>query len=375
MKVVHIFKDFFPPTTGGIEQHLHLLSTTQAREADVTVLVPGRTTVTTEERVGGVRVIRAAEFGRYASAPLCPTMPIWLRRLRPDIVHVHFPNPMGDLTYLVSGWRGPLVVTYHADIIRQKRLLPFYRPVIRTFLNRAHRILATSADYIESSEWLSAYRDKCVVVPLGIDTAKVRAREEDTQAVCDVRREYGDRIVLFVGVLRYYKGLDVLLRAMVDVDGHAVIVGRGEERQELAASADRLGIAGRVTFAGEVSDERLRLLTAASDVFVLPSIDRCEAFGLSQVEAMACGKPVVATNLPTGVRFVNQHEVTGLLVEPGDATALASALTRLLDNPELRSRLGSAARHRVESEFTADRMVARTFDVYRDVLQQASIRN
>ncbi len=370
MKVVHIFKDYYPPTTGGIEQHMNVLCRGLAPQADVTVLVPSRSRRTIRERLGGVSVLRVPEFGRYASAPLCPTMPMELRRLRPDLVHIHFPNPMGDLTCLLSGWKAPLVLTYHADIIKQRSLLPLYQPVIELLFRRVRRIIATSTDYIASSPLLSRYRHLCTVIPFGVDLDTLSLCDGEAVAMDKLRSEHGGRLILFVGVLRYYKGLDVLLRAMCKVKGQLLVVGRGPERRVLEAMADQLGISGRVSFLGEISESELRILRHACDVFALPSIDRCEAFGIAQVEAMACGKPVVGSDLPTGVRFVNQHGRTGLLVPPGEPDALADGLNRLLEDPDLRARFGCSARERVEREFTAERMIARTMNVYREVLSR-----
>lgn len=373
MTIVHVFKDFYPPTVGGIEQHLHLLCRTLARMVPTVVLVPSRSRRTVEECVDGIRVIRVPEFGRYASAPLCPTLPLWLRRLQPDIVHLHFPNPMGDLGYLTSRVDSPLVVTYHADIIKQRRLLPAYRPVLKLLFDRARRIIATSPDYIASSSLLSQYADRTVVVPFGVDPARLCLRDEEVETVQEIRRRHHDRLVLFVGVLRYYKGVDVLLRAMRAVNGHAIVVGRGADQRGLRELATSVGVAERVTFAGEIGDDQLRILLHAADVFALPSIDRCEAFGIAQLEAMACGTPIVSSDLPTGVRFVNQDGVTGFRVPPGDAQALATALNRVLDDRVLAARLGQAARARVAREFTAELMTARTLDVYRQVLSSVAM--
>jgi glycosyltransferase involved in cell wall biosynthesis len=369
MKVVHIFKDYYPPTTGGIEQHISLLCRLLAKKIDVTVMIPGRSIRRGEDSLQGVRIIRVPEFGRFASAPLCPTAPFELNRLRPDIVHLHFPNPMGDLSYLLGGRNIPLLVTYHADIIRQKSFLPLYRPVLRRLFKNVSRIIVGSEEYIASSALLCEYRRKCTIIPYGVDIEALVPRNGESAQIDSIRHETGGKLVLFVGALRYYKGLDVLLSAMVKVAGHLAVVGRGTEDKALKHLASQLGVGDRVTFYGEVSDLKLRTLYNAADVFVLPSTNRCEAFGIVQLEAMACGKPVVSTDLPTGVRFVNQHEITGLIVRPGDPEALANALNRLLGDAALRSNLGSAARRRTKQEFSAGQMAARTLELYREILE------
>lgn len=368
MRVVHLFKDYFPPTPGGIEQHMQLLCTRLARDLDVTVLVPSRSRRRVEERLDGVRVIRVPEFGRYAAAPLCPTMPRELTRLHPDLVHLHFPNPMGDVAYLTAARRVPLVISYHADVVRHRALLPLYRPLLARTFAAASRIIGGSAEYVASSGVLATYREKCAIVPYGVDFAAFALRDGEARAVEQRRATYGDRIILFVGVLRHYKGVDFLLRALCNVRAHAVIAGQGPMEREWRRMAGELGVNDRVTFLGPVSDAERRLLLHACALLVLPSIDRREAFGISQLEAMACGKPVIATDLPTGVRFVNRDGVTGLLVPPGDEAALARAITRLLDDLDLRARLGRAARERVEREFSAERMVERTRQVYEEVV-------
>lgn len=369
MRVVHIFKDYYPPTTGGIEQHMHLLCTALAKELEVFVLVPSRSRKKVADQIDGVQVIRVPEFGRYASAPLCPTAPRELLRLRPDIVHLHFPNPMGDLTYLFSGTRAPLVISYHADIIKQRAYLRFYRPVLERLFRRAAQIIAASEDYVASSEFLRERADRTCIIPYGIEPDSFALRNGEHMEAERLRQELGAPVVMFVGALRYYKGLDVLIRAMTQVEARAVIVGRGSD-SELSTLAAALGVADRIVFTGEVSAGQLRVLVNAADVLVLPSIDRCEAFGIALLEGMACSKPVISTDLPTGLRLVNQHEVNGLRVPPGDPDALAKALNRVLGDRDLRVRLGEAGRRRVMGEFSSARMVSRTLQVYGEVLER-----
>lgn len=373
MKVVHIFKDYYPPTTGGIEQHMNLLCKRLARDLQVVVLVPSRSHRRIEEQIEGVKVIRVPEFGRYPSAPFCPSMPVELYRLRPNLVHLHFPNPTGDFSYLMSCCVAPAVMTYHADVVTQRFQLWLYRPIFNKILcKRIRRIIVASQEYLMSSPFISRYRDKCTTIPYGVDFESLSFHDGDAARVEAIRRRHGDRIVLFVGVLRPYKGLEVLIRAMKNIAGRLLIVGRGPQQSRLEGLARQLGVEDRVIFLGEVCQSEHRVLLHACDVFVLPSIDRSEAFGIAQLEAMVCGKPVVASDLPTGVRFVNRHGVTGFLTPPGDVHSLAHAINRLLDDPELRAGFGRAGRERVQREFTLEQMVARTLKVYQEALSSGT---
>jgi glycosyltransferase involved in cell wall biosynthesis len=372
MKIVHVFKDCYPPITGGIEQHINLLcrklARNFAREVDVTVLAPSRSVHRMEEQREGVRIIRVPEFGRYMSVPLCPTAPIELHRLRPEIVHLHFPNPMGDITLFLSASKVPFVVTYHADIIKQKLFLPAYQPFMRLIFKKARRIIFSARENMSSFSLRSEHRDKCVVVPFGVDIEAFALRDREAIEADEMRLQLGGQIVLFVGAVRYYKGLDVLLNAMPKVHGRLIVAGRGTESEALKKIADDLAVNEKVVFCGEVSPSRLRILLNAADIFVLPSINRCETFGMAQLEAMACSKPVVSTDLPTGVQSVNRNGITGLVVPPGEPNALANALNHLLSNPGLRAEFGNAARRRIEREFNVDRMASKTLEIYREVL-------
>jgi rhamnosyl/mannosyltransferase len=368
MHVVHLGK-FYWPYHRGIETYLKLLCERLLEGCDLDVLVANTRWRTVVETINGVDVTRLGRLAEINSTSLCWQLPARLRRLRPDIVHVHLPNPWAEWCYFAAGCPGKLVVSFHSDIIRQKMLLRLHAPVHRRFLAKAARVLVATPRHIEFSPFLSQLpADRCTVIPYGIDIAQYRATEEVTRRATELRAQIGAPLILFVGHLVYYKGVDVLLDAMRDVAAHAVIVGRGPLEAHLRARADALGISRRVHFLGEVSEEELRALYHACDVFCLPSTQRSEAFGIVQLEAFACGKPVVSTNLPSGVPWVNLHEQTGLIVEPGDARSLAAALTRLLSNDDFRSACGQRAYQRVCGEFSADRMAAATLQVYSDVI-------
>lgn len=368
MRVLHLYKAYHP-VLGGIENHLRLLAEGQAaRGHAVTVLVSGADHRTSVVQRNGVRVIRAGRLTTLAATPLCPALPLLLARARPELVHLHHPFPPGDLATLLAARRTPLVVTYHSDIVRQRRLARALTPLFRRTLRRAARIIATSPAYIRSSPLLAPLASRCRVVPLGVPLDGFATT--DPAYVAALRARFPGPLVLFVGRLRYYKGADRLVRAMAHVPARAIFVGgdatvRRADLEQLAAS---LGVAERVHFVGEQPEPELRAFYHAADVFVLPAVERSEAFGMVQVEAQAAGLPVVTTELGTGTSYVTLHGRTGFVVPPDDVPALARALHVLVANPELAHALGAAGRARAAREFSLERMLERIEDVYAEAL-------
>lgn len=366
MRILHVYKDYFP-VPGGIENHIKLLAEGQAAAGhDVTVLVTAPGARTQVEQAGGVRIIKAGRLAEVASTPLSLSLPIHLYRQRPDITHLHFPYPPGELAQwpLLAARR--TVLSYHSDIVRQKRLVKLYHPLMMRILRRVDRIVVSSPAYLETSPVLAQVRERCAVIPLGI--AQERFRHVPPEIVEEVRRSLGPGpLVLFVGVLRYYKGLNYLLEAMRQVPARLVIVGEGPEGPALREQTEALGLTGQVMFAGRIEDEALPAYYHAADIFCLPASERSEAFGLVQVEALSAGRPVVSTELGTGTSYVNQDGVSGLIVPPRDAHALAQALSRLLQDAALRESLAAGARQRAEL-FTAERMLAEIEALYGEVL-------
>ncbi|TAK37042.1 MAG: glycosyltransferase [Chloroflexota bacterium] len=367
MRVLHVYKNYFP-TVGGIENHVRLLChELQKLDVEPAVLVANTSRRTQVDQVGGVRVTRAGRIGFAASTPLSLSLFRQMQIQRPDLVHLHFPYPIGELAYLLCGHHARLVITYHADIVKQKKLLLVYGPFMRAILRRADRILISNPRLLETSPHLTPVADKCVTIPFGLDlsqfeiTAQVRAR------AAEIRQQAGKPIVLFVGLLRYYKGLDYLLRAMPTVDAHLRLVGQGPMEGELRQLTTELGLGDRVRFCGQVDDQELLASYHAAEIFVLPSSHRSEAFGLVQLEAMACGLPVICTELGTGTTYVNRHGETGLVVPPRDPAALAETLNVLLRDAELRQRLGQGGLARVRRDFNARRMADEVLSIYQEM--------
>ncbi len=364
LRIVQIYKDY-APVVGGIENHIQALAQgLAARGHDVAVLVTNQARRTETITMNGVRVIKAARLAHLASTPLSLDLMLQARHLHADVVNLHMPYPPGDLAALAID--APLVVTYHSDIVRQQRLLQIYRPFLNATLRRAASIITTSAPYIQLSPFLRQYAEKCRVMPLSVDAD--RFVNVVPEAVATVRQRHNidshARVVLSVGVLRYYKGLHILLDAMRHVDATHVVVGDGPECEHLEQVAAEYGIAERVRFAGRVSDNDLPAYYHAADVFVLASHLRAEAFGIVLLEAMASGLPMVSTELGTGTSVVNQHGETGFVVPPADPYALARALQVLLANDDLRRWMGNQARERVLAHYTHDRMIDGTLAVY-----------
>jgi len=349
-----------------MENHIRALAEEQVRRGlNVSVLVTSLTKETSITEMNGVRLIRAGRLATVASTPLSAALPRLLARERPDIAHLHFPYPVGELSQLFFGKAKRVVLTYHSDVVRQKRILQFYKPFLRRVLAMADCIIATSDRYVRSSPYLGSVEHKCRVIPLGIDPAPfVNADPEKARRI---REDYGSPLLLFVGKLRYYKGLQFLLEAMKGIDARLLVAGTGPMEAEWKGIAASPGVSGKVTFLGEVEDDDLPALYHACDFFVLPASERSEAFGLVQVEAMMCGKPVVSTELGTGTSFVNLNDTTGFVVPPQDARGLGEAARKLLSDGETLSRMGKAAKERALREFSLVTMADRTIDLYKEL--------
>jgi len=387
LRVTMVNKYYSPPHLGGVENVVRTLSEglVEYAGARVRALVSNESRERVEEKIGGVEVVRLPRQLALSSAPVAAGMPRALRdelrRQGPggpepaDVVNLHSPYPWGELSFLWARLAVPSVALYHSDIVRQKGLLAAYRPFLERFLDRVDLIVTSSPNMVRSSDFLAPRAEKCRVVPFGLPARCFTATPAVLGRAAELRAAHaGRKTVLFVGRLVYYKGVDVLLRAMPRVDADLVVIGRGPLEAQLRGFASASGIARRVTFLPPQANEELSAWYQAADVFCLPSVARSEAFGLVQIEAHAAGTPVVSTDLPTGVPYANPDGVTGLTVPPGDSLALAAALNRLLNDDDLRARLGRQAQARALREFTVPRMVASTLDVYTEAIARHAHR-
>lgn len=351
MKVLHFYRTYFPETHGGLEQVIRqicLNTKDYGVESRVLTLCdyPSAEILHSEE----ADVVQVKRHAEIASCSL--SLSIWRQYAEQiewaDVINLHYPWPFGDLIYLLTRTNKPTVVTYHSDIIRQKVLKVMYRPLEWFFLNSVDRIVATSPNYLQTSNQLQQYKNKVDIIPIGIDASSFP--EADTTLVQGLVDQYGCDFFLFVGVLRYYKGLHILLDAMVGADFQVVIAGAGPIEAQLKQQVVRLGLKN-VHFVGYVSEVEKSVLYGLCRAVVLPSFLRSEAFGVTLLEGAMHGKALVSAEIGSGMSHINIDGETGLVVEPGCSKSLRGALEKLRDG-DLAQRLGQGAQQRYERLFT-----------------------
>ncbi|CAD5107394.1 glycosyltransferase family 4 protein [Zestomonas carbonaria] len=368
MRVLHFFKTYLPETVGGIEQVIYQICQSGiAHGIESQVLTLSKDPEPSELMVADHRVHRARLDLQLASTGFSYSVLGRLKALaaQADVINYHFPWPFMDVLHFAARIDKPTVVTYHSDIVRQKHLLKLYRPLMNRFLGSVDRIVAASPNYLETSEVLAHYRDKTSVIPYGLDKATYPV--PDTARLDHWRQRFGPRFFLFVGVMRYYKGLHILLEAARGTGYPVVIVGAGPLEQELRAQASSLGL-GHIHFAGRLADEDKVALLQLCSAIVFPSHLRSEAFGISLLEGAMYGKPMISSEIGTGTSYINIHGETGLVVPPGNPEAFREAMRTLWDDPDLAMQMGVRAEQRYWQLFTAERMGQQTAALYRELL-------
>lgn len=369
MRVLHFFKTYLPETVGGIEQVIYqLCQSTRAHGVDSEVLTLSADPQPSEVQVGDHRVHRAKLDLQLASTGFSYSVLGRLKELaaQADLLHYHFPWPFMDVLHFAARIDKPFVVSYHSDIVRQKYLLQLYRPLMRHFLDRADCIVAASPNYLESSEVLNHYRDKTRVIPYGLDQASYP--QPAAERLLHWQRLLGPRFFLFVGVLRYYKGLHVLLEAVAGTGYPLVIAGAGPMEQELRNQAVALGLSN-IHFVGRIDEEDKSALLQLCSAFVFPSHLRSEAFGISLLEAAMFGKPMISCEIGSGTSHINLQGETGLVVPPSDPLALRAAMQELWDNPVRAAEMGARAVARYQALFTSAQMGQQMAGLYRELVR------
>lgn len=365
MEILHLGK-YFPPEPGGIEVVVRSFSEATSAEFSNYCLVATRTGKTRVETSGGTTVHYLRQSGTFLLSPVLPALPWVLHRLRRrgrfSVLLLHYPNPMAILSLFLSLLARPkrekLVVWFHADVLLEERwkraIFALYRPLEEYVLRRVDAFVGATPHHVPRSPVFKRFKDRSGIIPYAVPDDWFRTTGEEAARGEAIRRRVGGRFLLFVGRLVPYKGLDTLLRAAGDIPCRIVIAGTGPLEDALRSDIASLGLEGKVALAGGVGEIRPYYL--GCDFLVLPSSSALEGFGIVQIEAMALGKPVVSSDLPTGVTYVNVDGETGLTFPVGDAAALAAACRRLLADDPLRLRLGAAARKRAFELFSYSAM-------------------
>ncbi|EHL29313.1 glycosyltransferase [Legionella drancourtii] len=367
MNILHVYKTFLNDTFGGVEQTIYQMAKANDPRFSHTVLSLSKDWQETEITHEGIKNLCYKENFSIASNSISFSLLRDFNKIaqKTDVIHYHFPWPFADVLHLFWRIKKPSVLTYHSDIVRQQQLLFFYRPLMNRFLSSVDRIVATSPNYLASSPTLQKYKDKVTAIPIGLNRASypVPTAEQYTYW----RNSFGNRFFLFIGVLRYYKGLHILLDALKNTTFPVLIVGTGPLEEELKVYANKLNLT-HVHFLGRLSDtDKMALLDLCLSV-LFPSHLRSEAFGISLLEGAMMGKPLISAEIGTGTSFINVNGETGFVIPPDDAVALRDAMQFIWDNPRESALMGENAAARYQALFTGDRMVAEYGKVYEDIV-------
>lgn len=373
MNILHVYRTYFPDTQGGLEETIRqICSAAGVYGITSTVLATSDNPHPKEIQLPEAKVIRVKKHIEIASCSISFSADATFSELceEADVIHYHFPWPFVDYLHLRNRPSKPTIVTYHSDIVRQRFLGALYKPVMQRFLRSVDRIVCTSPNYFATSDVLSNFEEKVEVIPIGLDEKTFPS--PNTECLEETEKEFGRDFFLFVGVLRYYKGLHILLDAAKDAPYRIVIAGSGPTELELKEHAERLNLKN-VVFAGFVSDEKKMALFSLSRATVFPSYMRSEAFGVTLLEGAMSSKPLISTEVGSGTSHINTDSETGFVVPPGSPKALRRAMDQLHSRPEMAALMGRKARKRFERLFTGQIMAARYANIYSELSGKALI--
>jgi len=372
MKVLHFYKTYLPDTIGGGETVINQIAKgTQLLGVSTEVLSLSQNIDHKTLEIDGHLVHRCQTTFEVASTPFSISAFSRFKELakQADIIHYYFPYPFTDILHFVTQANKPTVVTYLSDIIKQENLLKLYRPVKRHFLESVDHIVATSPNYLESSPILSRFADKTSIIPIGLN--KNSYPKPSNEILNFWKEKFGSRFFLFIGVLRYYKGLHTLIEAAKNTDYPIIIVGSGLMESELKQQVKDTGV-HNIYFAGQLDEVDKQALLELCCALIFPSHLRSESFGVSLIEGAMYGKPLVSCEIGTGTTYINIDKETGVVIPPNDSAALQQAMDYLWNNPIEASAMGQRAEARYWELFTAKEMAASYMELYKKLLNENS---
>jgi len=366
MKVLHIYKTYHSDTRGGIEESIRqiCLQTAKAGVLNTVISLSKKIKKCETIQLPECTLIRYPVTFEISSNPVSISLLFDFKKLIKDknILHYYFPWPFADILHLFAGRKKKYILTYQSDIIKQRFLIHVYSFLMRWFIKKADYITVSSENYFNSSPYIWKFEQKCRIIPLGIDPASYPEVKKNSLKLLDKKTE--TNFFLFIGVLRYYKGLEYLIKAASGTPFKIIIAGKGPMEQKLKHEVKSLHLESQVIFLGAVTEEEKIALLNKCRAFVFPSHLRSEAFGISLLEAAMCGVPMITCDIGTGTTFINIHENTGIVVEPEDDVQLRAAMNRFYKDQKLAEKMGKNARERFLNVFTADKMGKRFLDIY-----------
>lgn len=358
----------FYPIGGGVEKVMYDLMTGISERGiycDMMCASADRNSMTVKINEYA-NLICTRTWTKKAATMISPEM-IWkLRKIcrNYDIIHVHHPDPMACMALFCSGYDGKVILHWHSDIQKQKTLLKLYEPLQNWLIRRADCIVGTTPVYLEKSPFLKDVQEKTVCLPIGVEPVYKDCEKEEI-----IRKRYGGKKIVFsLGRLVHYKGFRYLIEAAKYLGNDYVVLigGTGPLKNELQEQIFNEKLAGKVELLGRVSEDDLPGYYAACSVFCMSSVQKTEAFGIVQIEAMSCGKPVVATRIPdSGVSWVNADEESGINVMPEDAKGLADAIMKITSNDEVYTKYSEKSLKRFKTLFTKELMIEKCLKIYR----------
>lgn len=363
-KILHIGKYYFP-FKGGIEKVVQDICENLKDEFEFTVLVSNTGRNTKIDNIKGIKVIRIPTWFKISNMPFSTGFSNWIKNLEFDLIHVHMPTPLAELSCLFSNTDKKIIASFHYEMY--KKGSSFYIPFQKNFLKKTFKIIVATKNHFKYSNVLSDFRDKIEIIPYGIDEKKFIKHEGYSNPYSGTQNQFN---ILYVGRFTEYKGIDYLIESMKYLDNEVklYLVGTGKLKNQLHLLVQNLDLQERVIFKENINDDTLLDYYKFCDVFVLPSIDVGEAFGLVQLEAMASGKPVINTDLKSGVPLVSINNETGITVPPRDSKAIAEAIFKLKTNKKLSNKFGENGIKRILEYFTIDKMKENYHKLYKSVL-------
>lgn len=374
MKILQIGK-YYAPYHGGMETVLRDLCVGLSNDLNhnVTVLCANHDNLSIfRDDLNTPRILRLKTIATLFSQPIMPTFPATLFKLirNTDIIHLHTPNPFAEFFVYIFSAGKPIVITHHSDVVRQKLLAPIHAFFAKRLYKKAKAIIVPTKNHIKTSRILCDLKTRIEIIPFGLNLEKLIAPHDVNPAALERAKSHGDYI-LFVGRLVGYKGLDVLIKAMQQTPAHLklLIVGNGEEKENLKRLVSDLNLQQRIHFLGRVDDMHdFAALYKESIALVLPSISSNENFGMVQLEAMYYSRPIITTNLLSGVPVVAEPNISSLLVEPKNEVELAQAITSLANDRARADKMGQEARKLFEKKYQLTDAVIKHQQLFEQVI-------